>query len=84
VGGGRPWLVGVLALSGLLNAAYLFPIVQRAFFRRGTGLEGRREASAWMVVPLVLTALLSLALGIYPNLFFDLARRAAAGLFGSM
>ena len=82
VGGGRPWLAGVLVLSGLLNAAYLFPIVQRAFFRRGVGLEGRREASAWMVVPLVLTALLSLALGIYPNIFFDLARRAAAGIFG--
>ena len=83
VAGGRPVLAGLLVLSGLLNAVYLFPIVQRAFFRRGEGLAGRREASAWMVVPLFLTALLSLALGLYPNLIFDLSGRAAAGLFGS-
>jgi multicomponent Na+:H+ antiporter subunit D len=82
VGAGQPWLAGILVLSGLLNAAYLFPIVHRAFFRRGVGLEGGREASAWMVVPLILTALLSLGLGLYPNLFFGLARRAAAGIFG--
>ncbi|OGD29558.1 MAG: cation:proton antiporter [Candidatus Aminicenantes bacterium RBG_13_63_10] len=83
VGTGRPLLAGVLILSGLLNAAYLLPIVQRSFFRRGSGLEGRGEASAWLVAPLVLTAVLSLVLGLFPGTLFRLAGQVAAGLFGS-
>lgn len=75
----------VLAASGLLNAAYLLPIVRKAFFKPGKGLEGKGEASAFMVAPLVMTAVLSLAFGLFPNLFFrffDLARRVAAGILG--
>ncbi len=81
---GYPIILVVLVLSGILNAAYFFPIIQRAFFRKGKDLEGRSEASPFMVVPLVITALLSLALGIYPDLFlriFRLAVTAADGLF---
>ncbi len=81
VGAGRPILAAVLVLSGLLNAAYLLPIVQGAFFRRGSGLEGRGEASPWMVAPLVLTAVLSLLLGIFPGIFTRLAEHIAAGMF---
>ncbi len=75
----------ILVISGVLNAAYFFPIVQRAFFRRGKELEGHGEASPFMVVPLVLTAALSVVFGIYPDLFFHifkLASRVAAGIFG--
>jgi multicomponent Na+:H+ antiporter subunit D len=75
----------VLAVSGLLNAAYLLPIVRKAFFKPGKGLEGKGEASAFMVVPLVTTAILSLVFGLFPDLFFrffDLARRVAAGILG--
>lgn len=81
---GYPIILAVLVLSGILNAAYFLPIIQRAFFRKGKDLEGRSEASLFMVVPLVITALLSLALGIYPDLFlriFRLALTAADGLF---
>jgi len=77
----------VLVLSGILNAAYFFPIVHRAFFRRGQGLKEHHEASPFLVVPLVLTAALSVAFGIYPDLFFKffkLATRVAAGVFGGV
>ncbi len=77
----------VLVLSGILNAAYFFPIVHRAFFRRGQGLKDHHEASPFLVVPLVLTAVLSVAFGIYPDLFFKffkLTSRVAAGIFGGV
>lgn len=60
----------ILILSGLLNAGYFFPIIHRAFFREGNGLEKYKEASLLMVVPLFITALLSILFGIFPDLFF--------------
>ncbi len=68
----------VLLLSGLLNAGYFFPIVHRAFFRKGTGLEGHGEASPLMVVPIIVTAVLSVLLGIFPNQFFEFFNLAVA------
>lgn len=66
----------IFVLSGLLNAGYFFPIIHRAFFREGAGLEKYGEASMLMVVPIVITALLSILFGLFPNMifnFFDLA-----------
>jgi len=68
--------LGILVLSGILNAAYFFPIVHIAFFKKGKGLEGKGEAPLTMVVPLVITAILSLLLGIYPDLFFKFYQMA--------
>lgn len=82
---GHNIIVLVLVLSGILNAAYFFPIVQRAFFRRGKDLKDHKEASPFMVVPLVITAALSILFGIFPDLFFKffkLAARAAYSIFG--
>ena len=64
--------LAILVISGLLNAAYFFPIVHIAFFRKGNEkeLEGKGEAPLFMVIPLVITAILSLLFGIYPDLFF--------------
>jgi multicomponent Na+:H+ antiporter subunit D len=67
----------ILVVSGLLNAAYFFPIVHIAFFRKGENLEGHGEAPLTMVIPLVITAILSLLLGIYPDLFFNFFKMAA-------
>ena len=75
----------VLVISGVLNAAYFFPIVQRAFFRRGRGLKEHKEASLFMVIPLVITASISLFLGIFPDAllrFFSLAQKVAVSIFG--
>jgi multicomponent Na+:H+ antiporter subunit D len=77
--------LGILVLSGLLNAAYFFPIVHTAFFKKGEGLEGKGEAPLIMVVPLVITAILSLLFGIYPDLFFkffSLAGSIAKSIMG--
>lgn len=67
---GQPWLLAILLLSGLLNAAYLFPIVVRAFFIPSAQFPKFAEASPLMIVPLVTTALLSLALGVFPDAVF--------------
>ncbi|NBC28163.1 MAG: monovalent cation/H+ antiporter subunit D family protein [Bacteroidetes bacterium] len=76
--------VFVLVLSGLLNAGYFFPILHRAYFKKGEGLENYGEASPFMVVPLVSTAILSVLFGLFPNLFFnffDLASQISDSLF---
>jgi multicomponent Na+:H+ antiporter subunit D len=71
-------LAGILLGSGLLTAGYLLPIVFRAFFRPSARFTRYGEASAFMVVPLALTALAALLLGLGDLFTFgDLA--AAAG-----
>src|SRR5690625_16082 len=74
----------ILIFSGLLNAGYFFPILYRAYFKKGEGLEHHKEASPFMVVPIVITAALSLLFGLFPNLFFnffDLATQISTTLF---
>ena len=70
------WALGVLLVSSLLTAAYLVPIVYRAYFeeRFDGGQEDIREVP-WMVVPLMTTALVSVLLGFYPDPVLNLARR---------
>lgn len=69
--GGHIIPVMVLILSGLLNVAYLFPILYIAFFKKGgPELSGKGEAPLTMVIPIVCTAILSILFGIYPNIFF--------------
>jgi multicomponent Na+:H+ antiporter subunit D len=71
---GNPWLLGVLLTSSLLNAAYLGPVVYKAYFEEApdSGHSQVREAP-WMVIPLVVTALASLLLGVYPDPVLKLA-----------
>jgi multicomponent Na+:H+ antiporter subunit D len=67
-------LLVVLLASSLLNAGYFVPVFLRAFFPKngaGAGLQ-MAEASAYMVVPLFLTAVASVAFGFYPDLFLKL------------
>ncbi len=68
----------VLVISGLLNAGYFFPIVYRAFFKKGENLHHRGEASPFMVVPIVITALLSILFGLNQNLFFHFSQLAVS------
>jgi len=71
-----PWLLGVVLTSSLLNAAYLGPIVYKAYFEEApdSGHHQVREVP-WMVLPLVLTAVASLLLGVYPDPVLHLAGR---------
>ncbi len=54
----------VLLGSGLLTAGYLLPIFFRAFFRRSDTYTTWSEASPLMVVPLAVTAVAGLVLGL--------------------
>ncbi len=69
--------LAILVISGILNIAYLIPISYVAFFKKGEKLEGKGEAPLFMVVPLVITAILSVILGIFPDLFFKFYKLAA-------
>ncbi len=64
---GRLELVAVLIASGLLSVAYLFPIVYTAFFHSSEEFPEYGEASLSMLVPLMLTASVSILLGIWPD-----------------
>jgi multicomponent Na+:H+ antiporter subunit D len=76
----------VLLVSTLLNAAYLLPIVYRAFFcKQEESLFDNRveEAPRWCLVPLALTAVGSIVLFFYPQPFFELAEMAVQNMIGS-
>jgi multicomponent Na+:H+ antiporter subunit D len=71
---GSPWLLAVLLTSSLLNAAYLGPIVYKAYFEEAHDSEHHEVREVpWMVIPLVLTAVASLLLGMYPDPVLRLA-----------
>jgi multicomponent Na+:H+ antiporter subunit D len=67
----------VLLASTLLNAAYFAPVVYRAFFvapSSSDAAHGFREAPLAMVVPLTVTAIVSLVIGIFPDFFMQFAQ----------
>jgi multicomponent Na+:H+ antiporter subunit D len=75
---GNIWLLSVLLASSLLTAAYLGPVVYTAYFEETPAPERQEVAEVpWMVVPLVMSALVSLLLGIYPEPVLQLARMVA-------
>ncbi len=66
-------LVALLA-STILNAAYFGPIVYQGFFGKPhpeVNLEEFKEAPLTMVIPLSLTAIISVLLGLYPEPFLN-------------
>jgi multicomponent Na+:H+ antiporter subunit D len=65
-------LLLALLASTLLNAGYFVPVIYRAFFRppaEGVDHSQFKEAPMVMVVPLCLTALISVTLGLFPEIF---------------
>ncbi len=70
-------IVIVLMMSTILNAAYFVPIVIKAFFQGGNKVwrrENIKEAPATMVVPLVIAAVISVVLGMFPDFFVGIIR----------
>ena len=76
----RPWVLAVLGISTLLNAAYFLPVLYRVWFRapehtprrdhRAAQIgyrRGGREANALLLAPTLITALLVLMAGILAN-----------------
>ena len=75
----------VLLGSSLLNAAYFLPVVYKAFFctpEESMFEDKVQEAPLWCVVPLVVTAIISIGLFFFPQPFYNLARLAIQGLSG--
>ncbi len=69
-------LLGVLLISSLLSAAYLGPIVYKAYFEEAPQTLGEVREVPWMVAPLAISATASLLLGLYPAPVLELAGRA--------
>lgn len=70
----------VLLSSALLNAGYFLPIIYKAYFEM-PGTVGaqfsmeRHEAPRTMVIPLVITAILTILAGIYSDRLMDLVKQ---------
>jgi multicomponent Na+:H+ antiporter subunit D len=72
-----PAVLFVIMTSTMLNAAYFLPIIYKAFFEKPPEGEGEQvhEAPLFILVPLVLTAAMTIILGCWPSLLIDMARR---------
>jgi multicomponent Na+:H+ antiporter subunit D len=74
----------VLLASSLLNAAYFIPILYRAYFKEETlesvdqnhdiNFHHDIKENPFLVIPLTLTALASIILGIYPDFIVRIAK----------
>jgi multicomponent Na+:H+ antiporter subunit D len=65
---GQPWVLAVLAVSSLLNAAYFLPVLHRAWFRepleRWEESAGAGEADWRLLLPTLCAAILALLSGL--------------------
>ena len=66
----------VLLVGSLLSAAYLGPVVYKAYFEEESPASEEVREVPWMVAPLAITAAASLLLGLFPGPVLELAGRA--------
>jgi multicomponent Na+:H+ antiporter subunit D len=67
-------IIVVLLVSTLLNAAYFAPVVYQGFFGKASAVDVSHkytEAHPLMVVPLAITAAISVVIGLYPGFFMS-------------
>ena len=65
-------IIIVLLVSTVLNTAYFAPVVIRAFFGQPSKEDAahpHKEAHPALVIPLTITAVISVVIGLYPGLF---------------
>jgi multicomponent Na+:H+ antiporter subunit D len=82
----QPAILVVLLFSSLLNAAYFMPVVYKAFFCRPEDAMFEntvKEAPLFCVVPLVITAVISVILLFYPQPFLELATMMVRSITGT-
>lgn len=83
---GEMVFLAVLLVSAVLNAAYFLPVTYTAFFERAkppqdqslVAMQDVREIPM-VAVPLLISALLSVALGLNPGFFVELAQLVMRG-----
>ena len=74
---GQNWVIVILIGSSLLNAAYFLPVLYAAWFKKPVGnwpaerSFGRMETAMTLLVPPLMTAFLSLMLGLLASLPFS-------------
>ncbi|MFA7441592.1 MAG: proton-conducting transporter membrane subunit [Sphingomonadaceae bacterium] len=69
---GQPWVIFVLALSSLLNAAYFLPLVYRAWFLPGPHAHAPgRDWPPMLIWPAVITAMAALLAGLFAGTEFS-------------
>ncbi len=77
----KPFFVGVLLLSALLNASYWLPIVYIAYFKKPEdGITEKDEARPSLLYPCIICALYAILLGTFveiPGLPLSMAKKAA-------
>ena len=67
----------VLLASTLLNVGYFAPITYKAFFGKrpaGEAYAGIKEAPLTMVVPIMIAAIISVVIGIYPDFMMNFVK----------
>lgn len=82
---GQPFYIVILIASALLALSYLMPVGYLAFFKSNEKGEFKTygEANKLMLIPICVTAALSVILGILPNFgvhLYDLASMAAQSI----
>ncbi|MGF1548164.1 MAG: monovalent cation/H+ antiporter subunit D family protein [Thiotrichales bacterium] len=73
IAAGMPWVLAVLAISSLLNAAYFLPILYRMWFKPAARdwpdehipQRGRWETAPLLLIPPVVTATATLLVGLF-------------------
>lgn len=73
----QPVVLFILLTSTVLNAAYFLPIVFRAFFNElpaGEQHQNVKEAPAFVIVPIMVTAVIAVIIGIYPDFFISMIK----------
>jgi len=71
----------VLLASTILNTGYFFPVILKTIFGKpnegdpgAVQTQGLHEAPAFMVIPLFLTAIGSIVMGLYPDYFMNIVK----------
>lgn len=82
---GKTYYIVILLISAMLGLGYLLPVTYTAFFSRNKSAEFAKfkEADLRMLIPICITAGLSILLGILPNVgphLYDLANLAAQAI----
>jgi multicomponent Na+:H+ antiporter subunit D len=70
-------IIVVLISSTILNTVYFAPVVYQAFFGKPSEADAHqhyKEAHPAMVIPLSITAAISLVIGLYPDFFMSFAK----------
>ncbi|MEN2986416.1 MAG: monovalent cation/H+ antiporter subunit D family protein, partial [Thermodesulfovibrionaceae bacterium] len=83
------FVLGVLAVSTILNACYFMPIVYAAFIKKqkyhisfGDNKREIREAPIFVLFPLILTAIATVLMFFYPFFFLEIIKIIVFGVKG--